>query len=169
MYDSNKTTQHIASPAISIQREKSDAMERREANRCLWWSSLCYGYRYLPLGPDENTSCHHRAACRRLRRRSSIIAVGASALALTAMTAMCMLSRPTSLEAGRTNLLSFSDGFRDETDDNEFIVRVHDSLYIDQETMELYPWEHLAEPWRKITMQIMTWPSTLSEEDTEFR
>ena len=80
-----------------------------------------------------------------------------------------MLLRPDSLAAKRSALFSVrQDGFRNETYDEAVTVRVQHSYGL-EDKVEMYPWEHVAEPYRKTVLQVTSWPGDLREEDVEFR
>ena len=89
-----------------------------------------------------------------------------SALALMVVD---MLLRPASLATESPSVLSVPNGPRKEIGDKAVSVRVQNS-YGSEGKVEMYPWEHTAEPYKKAVFQVVSWPSELLREaDVEFR
>ena len=79
-----------------------------------------------------------------------------------------MLPRLAGLVAESSTLRSAPNGLRNRTEDKSVFVRVHNS-YSSEGRIDLYPWEHVAEPYRKTTLQMVSWSSESSKEDVVFR
>lgn len=126
-------------------------------------------HRYSPILHYKDSSCLHRGRRKGPWRSITLVAISAVSAVALFFCLLGLMSRPTSPTPGKSEFTSFSKIFGDAKDDTMATMSVQvQHSYSSDDNMQMYPWKHTAEPYRKTVMQVlMGWPSDLP--GVEFR